>query len=237
MPLSRRFGQFGPEGAIAPTPCSPGGAADEFAEKCTITGFYCYTLRRLDRTYSCRMVTRRLYRNLAAQRRQRKRRATFLSVLAVTGIVGGALLLQAFQIAASYLEVPVTVGTTPVGEALTGSSALIGLQEVKAVNGRPQISPLPQAKEVWECEVVVVGGTLGGVAAAAHAMQTGAQTCLIELTPWLGGQISSQGVSAIDESRSMRSLQNFSQSWRDFKRMIRSQPVTLPDWTGMSDRR
>ncbi|MGD1859617.1 MAG: FAD-dependent oxidoreductase [Leptolyngbyaceae cyanobacterium] len=183
------------------------------------------------------MVTRRLYRNLATQRRYRKRRATVLSIFAIMGIAGGALLLQAFQVAASYFEVPATVGTVPVGETLTGSSALIGLQEVKAVNGRPQISPLPQAKEVWECEVVVVGGTLGGVAAAAHAMRAGAQTCLIELTPWLGGQISSQGVSAIDESRSMRSLQNFSQSWRDFKRIIRSQPVNLPDWTGMSDRR
>ncbi|MGF1458016.1 MAG: FAD-dependent oxidoreductase [Leptolyngbyaceae cyanobacterium] len=182
------------------------------------------------------MVTRRLYRNLAAERRQRKRRITVLSALTLGALAGGTLLLQAFQMAVGYLETPTQLGITRVGESLTQGTALIGLQDVKAANGRPQISPLPQAQEVWECEVVVVGGSLGGVAAAAHAMRTGAQTCLIELTPWLGGQVSSQGVSAIDESRSMRQQQNFSESWRSFKRGIRSQPLDLPGWTGMSDR-
>jgi len=87
------------------------------------------------------MVTRRLYRNLAAERRQRKRRATFLSIVAVGGLASGALLLQAFHIAVGYLEVPMTLGTIRLGETLTTSSALIGLQDVKAANGRPQISP------------------------------------------------------------------------------------------------
>ena len=80
-------------------------------------------------------------------------------------------------------------------------------------------------EEVWTCEVVVVGGSLGGIAAAAHAMQAGAQTCTIELTPWLGGQISSQGVSAIDESLVMRQRQNFSRSWNQFKQIIANQTV------------
>lgn len=105
---------------------------------------------------------------------------------------------------------------------------------VNRMSGRPQLQPLPQPKEVWECEVVVIGGTLGGVSAAAQSMQTGAQTCLIELAPWLGGQISSQGVSAIDESSAMQAAQNFGESWIDFKQTIRAQPVELPDWTGVS---
>jgi hypothetical protein len=71
------------------------------------------------------------------------------------------------------------------------------------------------------------------VAAATHAMRSGAITCLIELTPWLGGQISSQGVSAVDESLAMRRLQNFSESWQAFKRLIQQQTVNLPDWTGI----
>ncbi len=54
-------------------------------------------------------------------------------------------------------------------------------------NGRPVLSPLPQAQEVWQCEVVVVGGSLGGVGAAVHAMQSGARTCVIEVSPWIGG--------------------------------------------------
>jgi hypothetical protein len=100
-------------------------------------------------------------------------------------------------------------------------------------NGRPQLNLLPTAEAVWECEVVVVGGSLGGVAAAAHAMQSGATTCLIELAPWLGGQISAQAVSAIDESLTMRAEQNFSQSWFKFKDLIEQQPITLPDWTNL----
>lgn len=182
------------------------------------------------------MTTPRLYRTLAFRRRQRKRRFTFLSAAALGGLIGGTLLLEAFHFASGYLETPMAIGTTGVGQSLTDSAALVGLNGLQAANGRPQLSPLPQAQEVWECEVVVVGGSLGGVAAAAHAMKAGAQTCMIEVMPWLGGQISSQGVSAIDESRTMRWQQNFSESWREFKRWIRNQPISLPGWTGMSDR-
>jgi hypothetical protein len=100
--------------------------------------------------------------------------------------------------------------------------------------GWPVVSPLPKAKEVWECEVIVVGGSLGGIAAASHAMESGAKTCLIELTPWLGGQISSQGVSAVDESLTMRQLDNDSESWLQFKQLIKEQPVKLPAWSKVS---
>ena len=107
-------------------------------------------------------------------------------------------------------------------------------QLLNQINGRPQISPEPDPQEVWECEVAVIGGTLGGVAAASQAMQSGAKTCLIEISPWLGGQISSQGVSALDESVVMQSLNNFAPSWVAFKQLIRQQTVNLPAWTGLS---
>ena len=50
-----------------------------------------------------------------------------------------------------------------------------------------------------ECEVLVVGGGLGGVAAAWAAARRGRKVCLLEETDWLGGQMTSQGVSALDE--------------------------------------
>ncbi len=100
-----------------------------------------------------------------------------------------------------------------------------------ALNGRPQLYPLPQFEEVWECQVAVIGGSLGGVAAAAHAMNTGAKTCLIEVSPWLGGQISSQGVSALDESLRMRQQNGLSPSWMSFRQTLKSQPVELPSWS------
>ncbi|UBF27624.1 FAD-dependent oxidoreductase [Kovacikia minuta CCNUW1] len=104
-------------------------------------------------------------------------------------------------------------------------------------NGRPRLFPLPPAQSVWTCEVVVIGGSLGGVAAASHAMKAGATTCLIESAPWLGGQISAQGVSALDESDTLRQTQSFSDSWVGFKRRIEQQRVRLPAWTGLAAER
>ena len=50
-----------------------------------------------------------------------------------------------------------------------------------------------------ECDVAVVGGSLGGVAAALAALSAGQRVVLTEATDWLGGQGTSQGVSALDE--------------------------------------
>jgi hypothetical protein len=113
------------------------------------------------------------------------------------------------------------------------SEAEIAAANVLLPNGRPQVANMPPVEEVWECEVAIIGGSLGGIAAAAEAMEAGAQTCLIELTPWLGGQISSQGVSAIDESHEMLKRQNFSSNWQGFKQYIERQALDLPEWTGV----
>ena len=50
-----------------------------------------------------------------------------------------------------------------------------------------------------ECDVLVLGGGLGGVAAAVRAARLGYRVCLTEENPWIGGQATSQGVSALDE--------------------------------------
>jgi hypothetical protein len=49
------------------------------------------------------------------------------------------------------------------------------------------------------CEILVVGGGTGGVAAALAAAAAGRRVCLLEETDWLGGQLTAQGVSALDE--------------------------------------
>jgi hypothetical protein len=51
----------------------------------------------------------------------------------------------------------------------------------------------------FNCDILVVGGGLGGVAAAWAAARHGRKVCLLEETDWLGGQMTSQGVSALDE--------------------------------------
>jgi hypothetical protein len=47
-------------------------------------------------------------------------------------------------------------------------------------------------------EVLVVGGGASGVTAGLQSARLGAQTLIIEETPWLGGMLTSAGVSAVD---------------------------------------
>ena len=51
-----------------------------------------------------------------------------------------------------------------------------------------------------DCDVLIVGGSLGGVAAALRAAEMGSSVMLVEQTKMLGGQLSSQGVSTPDEN-------------------------------------
>jgi hypothetical protein len=49
------------------------------------------------------------------------------------------------------------------------------------------------------CDIAIIGGSMGGVAAALAALEQGYSVILTEATDWLGGQMTSQGVSALDE--------------------------------------
>jgi len=51
------------------------------------------------------------------------------------------------------------------------------------------------------CEVVIIGAGLGGVSAALAATEAKHTVCMTEPTLWVGGQATSQGVSAFDDNR------------------------------------
>ena len=53
-------------------------------------------------------------------------------------------------------------------------------------------------------DVVVIGGGAGGTTAAVEAARNGASTLILEETPWLGGMLTSAGVSAIDGNYRLR---------------------------------
>lgn len=70
-------------------------------------------------------------------------------------------------------------------------------------------------------EVLVVGGGLGGVAATLSACRAGRTVCLVEETDWLGGQATSQGVSALDENQYIETSGG-TRSYLAFRKAIRN---------------
>ena len=58
-------------------------------------------------------------------------------------------------------------------------------------------------QEVYD--VVVVGGGTSGIAAGVSSARLGAKTLLIEQGPWLGGMLTSAGVSAVDGNNKLPS--------------------------------
>ena len=58
------------------------------------------------------------------------------------------------------------------------------------------------AEESVECDLLIVGGTESGCAAAVQAARMGVKRIvLVNDITWLGGQFSAEGLGAIDENR------------------------------------
>jgi hypothetical protein len=83
------------------------------------------------------MVRRRPQSSLPLNRTRRQRRATLLSIAAFIGLISGTFFLEAFHVANGYRTSPGIVAAPPLGVEITGSSAVTGLAELRAANGRP----------------------------------------------------------------------------------------------------
>ena len=64
-------------------------------------------------------------------------------------------------------------------------------------------------------DVCIVGGGTSGVAAGIQAAQLGAKTVIVEETDWLGGMLTSAGVSATDGNHNLPSG-----LWAEFRQKI-----------------
>ncbi len=107
---------------------------------------------------------------------------------------------------------------------LLASSLLVGSLPLPLGQAQAQtsVSPVvtavsPTPDQVVPCEVLIVGGGLAGTAAAYEALLLGHQVCLTELTDWVGGQISSQGTTALDESREQRNQLFYSRGYKELR--------------------
>jgi hypothetical protein len=85
-----------------------------------------------------------------------------------------------------------------------------------AVNATPPRT----ADKTVNCDILVVGGGLSGVATAYEALLAGRTVCLTEITDWLGGQISSEGTSALDERPTQRSRLFYSRGYLELRQRI-----------------
>lgn len=70
-----------------------------------------------------------------------------------------------------------------------------------AITGTGPKGSTPAAGSVQDCQVLIVGGGTGGMAAALASTRIGAKTCVTEETDWVGGQFTAQGLNASDEHR------------------------------------
>ena len=55
-----------------------------------------------------------------------------------------------------------------------------------------------------QADVLIVGGGASGIAAGVQSARMGVQTVIIEETPWVGGMLTSAGVSCVDGNYNMR---------------------------------
>lgn len=70
---------------------------------------------------------------------------------------------------------------------------LLSLLLIKSLLGQAQV------KEVFiETDVLVIGGTTSGICAGIQSARLGVKTMIVESGPWLGGMLTSAGVSAFD---------------------------------------
>ena len=86
--------------------------------------------------------------------------------------------------------------------------------------GRSALASAPTIDRTEECELLVIGGGLSGVAASYEALLSGKTVCMTEITDWVGGQISSQGTSALDERTTQRSQLFFPKGYLEFRERI-----------------
>jgi hypothetical protein len=70
------------------------------------------------------------------------------------------------------------------------------------------------------CDLMIAGGGLSGTASAYEGLLAGKTVCMTEITDWVGGQITAQGVSALDERPTQRAKKYFPRGYLEFRQKI-----------------
>ena len=60
-------------------------------------------------------------------------------------------------------------------------------------------------EKIYHTDVLVIGGSTSGISAGIQSARMGVSTIIVEETPWLGGMLTAQGVSATDGNHNLPS--------------------------------
>lgn len=71
-----------------------------------------------------------------------------------------------------------------------------------------------------KCDILIVGASAGGCAAALAAAEAGASVCLLEAGTWIGGQLTSQGVCTPDEQQHIETFGG-TRRYSEFRNRVR----------------
>jgi hypothetical protein len=81
--------------------------------------------------------------------------------------------------------------------------------------------PSTLAAREYAADIAVIGASTGGCAAALAALRNGMRVVMTEETEWVGGQMTSQAVSAFDEHPWIEAF-GATRAYRDFRNAIRA---------------
>lgn len=87
------------------------------------------------------------------------------------------------------------------------------------ITSEAQAQP-PKINREVQCDILVAGGGLAGSAAAYEALLAGRTVCITEMSDWIGGQISSQGTSALDERATQRQLLFYDRGYKELRERL-----------------
>lgn len=79
------------------------------------------------------------------------------------------------------------------------------------------LSACAPKEQIRETDVLVIGGTTGGISAGLQSARLNVPTLIVEETPWLGGMITAAGVSATDGNHQLHSG-----IWNEFRDKLRT---------------
>ncbi|MGO1787929.1 MAG: FAD-dependent oxidoreductase [Sphingobacterium sp.] len=103
--------------------------------------------------------------------------------------------------------------------ALAGMGSLVDLSAGATVRNSQTEDQQSRAGDVLATDVLVAGGSMGGVAAALALLRQGRRVVLTEECDWLGGQMSSQGVPP-DEHQWIET-HGAPASYRQYRQLVR----------------